>query len=80
MALGMRKAEPAPTAVGKGAAATAPHCLETCTWSLVGECGSLLPLVNPCLPMGKTAWISRVGKKTAKTAYGGLIFLALFRN
>lgn len=41
-------------------------CLETWTERLVEKCSSLLPLLNPCLPLGKTAWISRTGKSEPK--------------
>lgn len=41
-------------------------CLEIWTEKLVGKCSSLLPLVNLCLPLGKTAWISRIGKNDPK--------------
>lgn len=37
-------------------------CAETCPERWAGERNSLLPLVNPCLPRGHAAWVSKVGR------------------
>lgn len=50
----------------EGCRSNCTPCLETWAAKLVGKCNSFLPLVNPCLPLGKTAWISRTGKSDPK--------------